>query len=861
MTDRPSLLSAEQDLSGEQMLERFLGFAEERGLDLYPEQEEAILEIWEGKNVILNTPTGSGKSLVAAAMHFRSLCLGRRSVYTCPIKALVNEKFIALCREFGPDNVGMSTGDATVNREAPILCCTAEILSNIALRHGADAPVDDVIMDEFHYYADRDRGVAWQVPLLCLSRARFLLMSATMSDSAFFQSELERLTGVDTAIVRSDDRPVPLEFVYSEESLEHLAMGLQQSGGLPAYLVHFTQRLATDTARNLGSLSLTSRADRESIDEQLASERFTSPFGKELKKMLRQGVGVHHAGMLPRYRRLVERLAQGNFLRIISGTDTLGVGINVPIRTVVFTSLAKYDGEKVGILSARDFHQIAGRAGRRGFDDHGTVIVQAPEHVIENRKREEKARKSSGKTKSSVRKKPPPGWTGWDEQTMNRLLTATAEALNSSFQVSHGMLLNVLSRPENGCVAMKKLIRDCHDTAGRKSGHRKKAMQLFRSLVEHGIVGFRKDRKPGESPVQVNIELQDDFSLNQTLSLFFVDAVRQLDMDEPAYPLLVLALAEAILENPDAILRRQVDHLKDRLNAQWKSEGIGFEERMERLLEVEHPKPFRDFIYSNFNEFAANHPWVGSENIQPKSIALEMYEEWSSFNDYIVNYGLARAEGLLLRHLSSVYRILTQTLPENGRTPEVDEIIGFLDDRIRQTDSSLLDEWERLMDPEQAESAVAETVGDPGPVDIMKHRNLLEQIIRRQIWDFVRCIAQRDFDAAARTLNEMAHLEVDGMDATDSPPESDRDGVDWRSFAERFLSERGIPLLDPAARNKAMTRILETPGERTWRIEQILSDREGFNDRMLIFSMDVDETRLAGKPVLHLAEVSPVDSP
>src|SRR6478609_5015821 len=140
MTDNSLLkrLPASPDLSGAELLDRFLDYAMERNLELYPAQEEAILELFDDKNVILNTPTGSGKSLVASALHFQSLAQGRRSVYTCPIKALVNEKWMALCREFGPENVGLSTGDATVNRDAPILCCTAEILANIALRDGAD---------------------------------------------------------------------------------------------------------------------------------------------------------------------------------------------------------------------------------------------------------------------------------------------------------------------------------------------------------------------------------------------------------------------------------------------------------------------------------------------------------------------------------------------------------------------------------------------------------------------------------------------------------------------------------------------------------------------------------------------------
>src|SRR6516165_7366584 len=197
------LIPRDDDLSNDVLLGRFLEYAESKHLQLYPAQESAILELFEEKNVILSTPTGSGKSLVAAALQFKGVVQGKRSVYTCPIKALVNEKWLALCREFGPDNVGLSTGDASVNRDAPILCCTAEILANIALREGPRAVFQEVIMDEFHCYADRERGVAWQVPLLTLPQARFLLMSATLGDTAFFEEELSKRNGRPSVTIQS----------------------------------------------------------------------------------------------------------------------------------------------------------------------------------------------------------------------------------------------------------------------------------------------------------------------------------------------------------------------------------------------------------------------------------------------------------------------------------------------------------------------------------------------------------------------------------------------------------------------------------------------------------------------------------
>jgi superfamily II RNA helicase len=269
-TQPPSLgehLPAARD--NDSLLGAFLEYVEQRGISLYPAQEAAILELFEEKNVILNTPTGSGKSLVATALHFKALSQGKRSVYTCPIKALVNEKWLSLCKEFGPENVGLSTGDATVNRDAPILCCTAEILANLALREGVETDIGDVVMDEFHYYADRDRGVAWQTPLLTMPTTRFLLMSATLGETGFFEEILTRLNGRPSTTVRATDRPVPLEFSYAESPLAVTLEELVGSGKSPVYVVHFTQNEAAQNAQNFTSIALCSREQKAAIAARL----------------------------------------------------------------------------------------------------------------------------------------------------------------------------------------------------------------------------------------------------------------------------------------------------------------------------------------------------------------------------------------------------------------------------------------------------------------------------------------------------------------------------------------------------------------------------------------------------------------
>ncbi|MDQ8200857.1 DUF3516 domain-containing protein [Pelagicoccus enzymogenes] len=836
------------------LLERFLDYTAEKGIELYPAQEEAILEIFAGKHVILNTPTGSGKSLVAAAMHFYSASLGRRSVYTCPIKALVNEKFLALCRDFGPENVGMMTGDASVNRNAPILCCTAEILSNIALRDGEKAKVHDVIMDEFHYYSDHERGVAWQVPLLTLPQSKFLLISATLGETAFFSRGLEDLTGVECVTVSSKQRPVPLEFSYLEIPMVEALDKLREQNKLPCYIVHFTQRAASDTAQNLLSYNACSKEEKELIKEELKGVEFTSPFGKEIKKCLLNGIGLHHAGLLPKYRVLVEKFAQKGLLKFICGTDTLGVGVNVPIRTVLFTQLCKYGGRKTSILSARDFHQISGRAGRKGYDDHGYVVALAPEHVIENKRAEARAGNDAKKKKKLVKKKPPAkGFVQWDEETYDKLQKAPAEPLESRFAVSHGMLLNVLSREGDGCRAMRKLINDSHNLPGTKPALRKKAFQLFRALVEREIIEIAPPGSNGQK-LTLNVELQDDFSLNQTLSLYCVDTLALLDPKDPEYALKLLSLAESILENPDVILRKQLDKLKTEKMAEMKADGIEYDERIEKLESMEYPKPEADFIYETFNEFARKHPWVGSENIKPKSIAREMFERYSSFSDYIKLYGLQRAEGLVLRHITNVYRVLENTIPEGFRDDQVDEMIIYFEHLLRHVDSSLIDEWELMRNPEyQASTLDADSLPDTERAsDITRDRSAFTRLIRNELFSFISLLAAGQYKELEDSY-DLAPLFSETHDET--PKWMD---VELENRMASYYESRSWIRLDPAARNKEHTHITISDDRQSWTVEQMLIDPEELNDWALTAEVDVPASKAAEKVIFKLVSLKPI---
>jgi hypothetical protein len=834
------------------LLDRFLDYVAERGLTLYPAQEEAILALLDGQNVILNTPTGSGKSLVATAMLFAALARGDRAVCTFPIKALVNEKWMQLCREFGPEYIGLSTGDASVNRDAPILCCTAEILSNIGLRHGAEADIQHVVMDEFHYYADRDRGVAWQTPLLTMPQTRFLLMSATLGDTTPFEQRLTTLNRRPSVSIKSVTRPVPLEYSYAEIPLPHTIEKLVDEGKTPAYVVHFTQADAAASAQDFTSLKIATREQKGEIADRIATFDFSSPYGGAIRKWLRHGVGLHHAGLLPKYRVLVEQLAQLGLLKVICGTDTLGAGINVPIRTVLFTRLCKFDGQKTAHLTAREFHQIAGRAGRKGFDDRGFVVVQAPEHVVENLRLSERAARDGRKV---VKRKPPDhNYVHWDLNTFTRLINAAPEALVSRFQVSHGMLLNVLGRRGDGCRAMQRLIRDSHEPESAKAAHRKRAWQLFRALVARHIVEFIPQTAEG-ARLRVNVDLQDDFSMDQALSLYLPETVPLLDPDSPTYALDLLTLVESILENPELILRRQLDRIKDRAIAQMKADGMEYEQRMEELEKLEYPKPLRDFVYDTFNAFADRHPWVGEENIRPKSIAREMFETCKSFAEYVLEYDLERSEGLLLRHLNSVYKVLSQTVPDQAKTDEVLEIEWYFKSLVRGVDASLADEWERMRDPtyvplaRSAPGLDQRPLIEPAQYDITTDRRAFTAAIRARIFIVLKAWSRGDAAAV------MAALDV--PDRAEPPVES------WtpervRDTLDAYTAEHRAVRFDPEARNARHTYISAAEGQAAWRVQQVLVDDEMANDWLAEFEVDVEESRIRQQPVIWLRRIGPL---
>ena len=813
----------------------FVAWAEERGLSLYPAQDEALIEIVSGANLILSTPTGTGKSLVAVGAHFAALSQGGRTFYTAPIKALVSEKFFSLVEIFGAQNVGMVTGDSSVNADAPIVCCTAEILANLALRHGVDAPVDQVVMDEFHFYSDPERGWAWQVPLLTLPRVQFILMSATLGDIDWLAKDLEERNGRDTAVVVGVDRPVPLHYSYATTPVHETVEDLLQTGQAPIYIVHFSQAAALERAQALTSVKIATREQRDEIADAIGDFRFTTNFGRTLSRLIRSGIGVHHAGMLPKYRRLVEQLAQRGLLKVICGTDTLGVGINVPIRTVLLTALTKFDGTRMRQLSAREFHQIAGRAGRAGYDTAGTVVVQAPDHETENARLLARAGDDPKKIKRIVRKRAPDGFVSWGEPSFNRLVAAEPETLTSSMQVNHAMVLNVIGRGGEPFDELRELIENNHEPRPRQLELARQALSIYRTLRTAEIV-----QQDPNGRISLTVDLQPNFALNQPLSPFALAVFDLIQPSEgaersPSYALDMISVLEATLDDPRPVLSAQQFMARGEAVAAMKNEGIDYEQRMELLEEVTHPKPLEELLDAAFATYRRSQPWVGDFKLSPKSVVRDLYERAMTFNDFIGFYKLNRSEGLVLRYLSDAYRAARQTIPDEAKTEELLDLIEWLGELVRQVDSSLLDEWEELINP----SAAVELEGPvlpPTPHNVTTNVRAFRILVRNELFRRVQLAALENYEELG---------ELDAAAGFDSEA--------WADAMDAYFRVHNNLGTGPDARSSAMLIVDE--GAARWAVRQIFDDPAGDHDWGISATIDIAESNAAGVAVVRVDSV------
>ena len=816
------LYDTNPDLTEEEAFEAFTGWVTDRGIELWPHQEEALMSLMVGDHVILGTPTGSGKSLVALGMHFMAMCFGETSYYTAPIKALVSEKFFSLVELLGRDNVGMITGDVHINTDAPIICCTEEILANQALREGPDALIHSVAMDEFHFFSDTDRGWAWQVPLLTLPKTQFLLMSATLGDVTQIADLLRRQTTRDVSNVIDAPRPVPLSYEYALTPLEGtVELALCKNEG-PLYIVHFSQDAALTSAQNLASYGVATKEQREAVKEAMKGAQFSTAFGKTLKRLLGCGVGVHHAGMLPRYRLLVEKLAQQGLLPVICGTDTLGVGINVPIHTVVLTQLTKFDGRKMRRLRSREFHQIAGRAGRSGFDTEGVVIAEAPEHEIENHKAEVKAAGDPKKLKKIKKKRPPENFVNWNEDTFKKLVDSVPEQLTPRMRITHSMVLAEVEQGGNARARVDQLIDDSLQPDEEKVKLHVRAAEVLQTLIDAGVVVHDVDEN-GQDAYSVTMDLPEDFALDQPLSPFLLAALELLDPESPEYAFDLVSMVEATLEDPRQVLRAQERKARDAAMAEMKMDGVDYDERLERIAEVTYPKPLEDLLDAAFGKYCDAVPWARDYCLRPKSVLRDMLESAADFKGYIQKLGIMRYEGILLRYLSEAFRGLDRTIPEDKRTEQLKDIIAWLGLVVRSVDSSLVDEWENagsVLDAAPPDAAGAEAV--------VHDRRGLTVLVRNALFSRVRMAAHRDIAGLGEADGEWGFGERA-----------------WAQALDEYYEAHEEILLDADARSKAYLILNEADEEEAhvWHVRQIFHDEDGDNDFAIAADVDLDATQ------------------
>ena len=823
------LAQAEEEdpwLEADDAFERFLGWVADRGIELWPHQEDALMDLAAGDHVILGTPTGSGKSMVALGMCFMAMATGRRAYYTAPIKALVSEKFFNLVDVLGRDNVGMVTGDTHINTTAPVICCTAEILANQALREGAEADVACVAMDEFHYYSDADRGWAWQVPLLTLPHTQFLLMSATLGDTSDIARSLQERTGRTVDVIADAPRPVPLSYSYVETPLEGTVELALRNGEAPLYVVHFSQDAALNSAQSLANYGVATKEQREAVKQAIKGTRFTTAFGKILQRLLGCGVGVHHAGMLPRYRLLVEKLAQQGLLPVICGTDTLGVGINVPIHTVVLTALTKYDGHRMRRLRSREFHQIAGRAGRAGFDTEGLVIAEAPDYDIENAKALAKAGNDPKAQRRVKRKQPPEGFVGWNKSAFEKLVASAPETLKPRMRITHSMVLAEVMQGGDAHARVEKLIDDSAQTPEEKVQLHVRAAEVFATLIDAGVVE-RHELDDGGVEYLTTVDLPEDFALDQPLSPFLLAALELLDPESETYALDVVSMVEATLEDPRQVLRVQEKRAKDKALAEMKADGVEYDERMERLQDVTYPKPLEDVLEPAFAQYCLEVPWANDYHLSPKSVLRDMLECAADFKGYVAGYNMARFEGILLRYLSEAYRALDRTVPLDKRDEQLDDIISWLGLVVRSVDSSLVDEWASAgVDLDAAPPRVAD--------EVVADRRGLTVLVRNALLRRVTLAAQHDAKA------------LGGLDGGWGWGESR-----WRGVLASFYEEHEELLLTADARSAKFFLVDETDekAQHVWHVHQVFCDSGEDHDFGIWADVDLDATQEEGEVV------------
>jgi hypothetical protein len=692
-----------------------------RGLEPYPVQEQAVTAIFAGKSVLVTVPTGTGKTLMAKAALFRAVGRGERAIYTTPLRALTEEKYRELCADFGDENVGFATGDYKVNREAPIQVEVAEILWNRIVADKHVAPAEIVVMDEGHYFNDPERGYVWEQSIIGLDpRVQLVILSATVGHADRFCQWVEVTRRVPMALVESRERKVPLVHEYREEMLIDTVRDLAHGGDVPAIVFVFGREQCFEVARLLKSCRrFTTDEEKAKIDAMCDEALLPSGEAKELRPLLTHGIGVHHAGILPRYKQLVEQLALERLIKFVVSTETIAAGINLPARTVVFPSLRKFIKQQPRMITAAEYHQMAGRAGRPQFDDRGLAITLAPEQVVSDLKKElkdaakrpaydeAKVKKTVyGRARADAQRKNDLIWT---PETHAELVRGEPAELRSKTKISAEQVL-AIGLPDLTAAKIPQSEAELRMAEAERS--LPPSMRLDIVTVIENLLLTERERKEllkvlaqlvdnmkalgvlDEHGKQVSGEMIRQLQGMDGLFIYYVLFNHQLDYEE------LRQLVEYLIDHD--IIQRQLDRKGEDEKREWmrnKLRELRLEnphvtwDDVEAQYEAEHPRQFTK-IELIHGEFAAKvpHPELHGGK-KAKNTWAQLEDGGLGFLEFVEKHGLEHEEGNLFSYLVRVMNFATK-LGEASQLPEFSDMAERVRKLLARIDLRLVeDRW------------------------------------------------------------------------------------------------------------------------------------------------------------------------
>jgi hypothetical protein len=662
--------------------ERFLI---EKGIEPYPAQEQAFARIFAGDSVLVTVPTGTGKTLMAKAALFRALQLGQRAVYTTPLRALTEEKFRELEEDFGLDAVGFATGDYRVRPEAPLQVVVAEILWNRIYGGRGQAPADVVIMDEGHYFNDPERGYVWEQSIIGLDpRVQLVILSATIGDAEAFCQWAYLCRRAPLELVQSFDRKVPLYHQYRESYLVEVAKELHAAGDVPAIIFGFSREQCFERARLLRACPrFTTDDERLRIAELCDGVVLERGLGPELRPLLLHGIGVHHAGVLPRYKALVEKLALERLVKFVVSTETISAGINLPAKRVIFPSLRKHVAGKARLLTSAEYHQMAGRAGRPQFDTEGIAITLAPEEVVQETRKELKDAKKGGFTVDEEKLRRgayararaqavKDGDVTWDPQIHEKLVGGRPAPLRSQTKITPQQIL-AIGLPDLAVTQLPGAAAGAEPAPAPTTEGLPAAMNLnIVTVIDHLLLGT-KDRAAAhralalatdnlraleivdEHGAQVKGEIVGKLHGLDGLFVYYALMSRDLVYEE------MRELVELLVEHDAVwkILSRKLDAgRREAILGIWRERRreepqLTFED-IEAEYDVAHPRELSPMeqLHAEFLALLP-HPELHGGKKQ-KKIWCQIEDEQLSFMDFVDKHELANEEGSLFSYLARV---------------------------------------------------------------------------------------------------------------------------------------------------------------------------------------------------------------